>query len=163
MKEKKEKKIRFNVIDLLIILFMVLAVVGIFLRYNLADQLYLNARGEEFEIEFIITNIQEASQVYLQKGESFYLRRDHIKLGEIKEILDVRAAITYFEDVEGKLIPSELPGRIDVTGVMTCRGRTTREGYMINGNTFAAHNKLFEVHTGQLTVDIVVTDIKKVN
>ena len=161
--DRQDRKIGFNIIDVLIILFVILAVVGIFLRYNLADQIYLNARGEEFEVEFSITNIQEASQIYLQKGESFYLRRDDSKLGEIKEILDVREAIDYLESIPGGLVRSELPGRIDVTGVMTCYGRTTREGYMINGNTFTAHNKLFEVHTGKLLVDIVITDIKKVN
>lgn len=164
IKEKNERRIRFNVIDLLIILFIIAAVAGIFIRYNLADQLYLNARGEEFEIEFLIENIQEESQRYLQPGTPFYITNENTELGKVKEILDIREAVNYIADMYGNLGRVELPGgRIDVTGIMTCYGRTTKEGYMINGNAFAAVNKQYLVKTGELMVNITIMDIKKVN
>ena len=163
MKDMKEKKIGFNLIDLLILLFIIAAVIGIFWRYNLADRIYLNARGEEFRVEFFIHNIQEDSQKYLQKGECFYLKNESAELGTIEEILDVREAVQYYAGLNGELIRCELPGRIDVTGVMVCHGRTTREGVMINGNSFAACNKEHLVQTGKLLVNITIMSVEKVN
>jgi len=161
MKEK-EKKSGFNIIDLIIILFIILAVVGIFMRYNLADQINLNANGETFEIEFQIWDIQEASQQYLTEGKSFYMTIEHIKIGEITTILDVRPAIHYSEGLRGDISKTERPGRIDITGIMTGTGRTTKEGHMINGNTFVAPNKELYVHTGEWEGVIRVISVTKV-
>lgn len=164
MIKEKEKKSGFNIIDLIIILFVILAVVGIFMRYNLADQINLNANGDTFEIEFVIWNIQEASQQYLHSGKSFYITIESIKIGEITEILDVRnPAVFYAENGRGEVIKTEYPGRIDVTGIMTSTGRSTKDGNMINGNLFVAPNKEFLVHTGEWEGIINVISVKKIN
>ena len=160
----RTRKAGFNIIDLLIVLFIVLAAVGIVMRYKLADKVNLNATGDKFEIEFMIENIQKASEDYLTAGTPFYINTDSIKIGEIKEILDVRDAVHILSDLNGNVIKSELPGRIDVTGVMTCYGRTVKEGgYMLNGNSFVAPGKMYLVHTGKLSVNITIMNIEKVN
>ena len=162
-KEIKEKKSKFNVIDLIIILFIILAAVGIFMRYNLADQINLNAQGDTFEVEFEIRDIQEASQRYFRPGVSFYITIESIKIGEITEILDVRnPAIWNSEDWHGNIIKTERPGRIDVIGVFTAKGRTTKDGYMLNGNSFVAPGKEFLVHTGEIEGNIRIRSVKKV-
>ncbi|MCL1859852.1 MAG: DUF4330 family protein [Oscillospiraceae bacterium] len=165
MKEVKEreKKSGFNIIDLIIILFIILAVVGIIMRYNLADTINLNAHGETFEIEFLVLDIQEASQQYLVEGKSFYMTTESIKIGEITTILDIRPAVHYSEGLRGDISKTERPGRIDVTGIMTSTGRTTKEGHMINGNTFVAPNKELYVHTGEWEGVIRVLSVKKIN
>jgi len=162
----KEKKPGFNIIDVSIILFVVAALVGIAMRYNLADKINFNANGEVFEIEFITGwDIQEASQQYFEPGVSFYINIDSVKIGEIKEILDIRnPAVNYVEDLHGNIVESELPGRIDVRGVMRSTGRITKDGdYMINGNQFVAPNKEFLVHTGNLEVWVRIISVKKVD
>lgn len=160
----KEKKAKFNIIDLIIALFIILAVFGIFMRYNLADEINFNAYGETFEIEFLIGDIQEASQDYLVAGEKFYINIESLEIGEIKEILDVRnPAPIYVEDWHGNIGKSELPGRIEVIGVMTSKGRTTKDGdVMINGNSFVGPNKEFLVHTGKWEGLIRVLSVTKV-
>ncbi|MCL2813921.1 MAG: DUF4330 domain-containing protein, partial [Oscillospiraceae bacterium] len=166
MNANKEKKpgFKFNIIDLIIILFVAAALVGIAMRYNLADKINLNANGETFEIEFITGwNIQEASQQYFEPGVSFYINIDSIKIGEIKEILDIRnPAFDEVVDLRGNIVKTEVPGRIDVIGVMKSTGRTTKEGnVMINGNQFVAPNKEFLVHTGYIEGWIRIISIKK--
>ncbi|MCL2773166.1 MAG: DUF4330 domain-containing protein [Oscillospiraceae bacterium] len=163
VKDRGGRKAGFNIIDILIVLFIILAAVGIVMRYNLADKVNLNANGDKFEVEFLIENIQKASEDYLTAGTPFYINTDSTQIGEIKEILDVRDAVQYVPDVDGNIIKSELPGRIDVTGMITCSGRTTKDGYMINGNSFAAPGKQYTVHTGKLTVTITIMSITKVN
>jgi len=158
----KENK-KFNIIDIIIVLFMILAVVGIFIRYDIADDINFGATGEEFEIEFFVKNIQSGTEDYLRAGEKFYINIESTEIGEVIEIIDVRDAVEYVETVDGNLVTSTLPERVDVTGVMRSRGRTTSEGVMLNGNVFVTHNKEFFIHTGMREVWITVTDIKKVN
>ena len=164
-KESKEKKARFNIIDLLIILFIILAAFGIVMRYNLADDIYFNAYGETFEIEFLIGDIQEASQDYLQAGETFYINVESLEIGTIKEILDVRnPAPGYDKDVNGNILKTELPGRIEITGIMISKGRTTKDGdVMINGNSFVGPNREFLVHTGKWEGMIRIMNVTKVS
>jgi len=133
------------------------------MRYNLADQINLNANGETFEIEFLILDIQEASQQYLQPGKSFYMTLENIKIGDITDILDITPSIFYAEKINGDIIKTERPGRIDVTGMMTSTGRTTKEGTMINGNTFVAPNKELYAHTGEWVGVVRIVSIKKVS
>ena len=164
-KEIKEKKAGFNIIDLIIIIFIVLAAFGIIMRYNLADEIYFNAYGETFEIEFLVGDIQEASQDYIKKGEKFYINTESLELGTIEEILEIRnPAPGYVENWHGDIGKSELPGRIEIVGIMTCRGRTTKDGeVMINGLSFVATNQDFFVHTGKWEGSIRVMNVTKVN
>jgi len=163
-KDNKEKKSGFNIIDLIIVLFVLLAAVGIALRYNLADNIYLNATGEIFEIEFETReNIQEASQDYLKPGVKFYINIESTEIGTIKEILEIRnPALGYEALSNGDVVQTDLPGRIDVKGIMESKGRITKEGFMINGNSFVAPGKEFLIHTGELEVWIRVITVKKV-
>ena len=159
----KEKKSGFNIVDFIIIIFIILAAAGIVMRYNLADKINLNAHGETFEIEFLILDIQEASRQYLKEDKTFYMTIESIKIGEITKILDIRPAVFYSEKLEGDIVKTEKPERIDVTGIMTSTGRTTKEGHMINGNTFVAPNKELYVHTGEWEGWIRVLDVKVVS
>ena len=161
----KEKKTGFNIIDLIIVLFVLLAVVGIAWRFNFAEKININATGETFEIEFYIQNIQEASQDFLQPGESFYITIESIEIGKIDKIIEIRnPSLFYDRDKNGNIVRTENPGRIDVTGIMISQGRVTKDGgYMINGNTYVAANKEYLVHTERLEVTITVQNIKKIN
>jgi len=162
----KTKKTKFNLIDFIIILFAVMAAVGIFWRFNLADEINFNATGDIFDIEFVTAgHIQEASQNYFLAGEKFYIHIESLEIGEITEILDIRnPAEVYVQDVNGNINKSEQPGRIDVRGVMRSRGRINKDGeYMINGNINVASNKEFLVHTGKWEGTIKVISVTKVN
>jgi len=163
-KDIKERKARFNIIDLIIVLFIILAAVGVVLRYNLTDNIYFNANGETFEIEFETReNIQEASQDYLKPGVKFYINIESMEIGTIKEILEIRnPALGYEGILQGDVVKSDLPGRIDVRGIMVSTGRTTKEGVMINGNSFVAPGKEYLIHTGYLEVNIRILSVKKV-
>ena len=161
---KDNKKLRFNVVDLIIVLFMALAVVGIFRRYNIADQLNLAAFGETFEVEFVVRNIMRGTEHYLQAGETFHITIESIPIGVVEEIWDVRDAVEYVQTVEGDILRSSLPNRVDVTGIMISSGRTTRDGnIMINGNAFITTGSQFFIHTGRREVQITVLDVRPRN
>ena len=164
-KENKVKKSRFNIVDLIIVLFIILAAAGIFMRFNLAEEIGLRALGETYEIEFLIGDIQEASQDFLIPGERFHIDAASIEIGVIKDILDIRnPAPAYVTDINGNVVKSELPGRIEIIGVMESKGRTNKEGNrMINGNIFVGENSLFFVHTGKWEGTIRVMNVKKVD
>ena len=161
---KENKKPRFNIIDIIIILIMILAVAGIIIRYDIADDINFNATGETFEIEFFVHDILKGTEEYLQAGETFYITIDSIELGTVTEILDVRDTVSYVETVGGDIVESFLLERVDVTGIMRSTGRTTREGnVMINGNAFVAPGTNFFIHTGKRECWITVMDVRPVS
>jgi len=161
----KPKKSKFNIIDITIILVIIFIVIGVFLRYDLAKNINFQANQDKFEVEFIIQNIQEASQNYLTAGESFYITTASIKIGEIKEILDIRPAEHFVQTQDGEttdMVKSELPRRIDMTGVLACSGRKVDSGFMINGNIYCAAGKEFLIHTGTVETTVTVLSINLV-
>lgn len=159
----KEPGTRFNIMDFLILLCVLLILVGIFFRLNLASRINIGENKQKFEVEFLIQDIQEESQYLLNPGVPFFITTQDIKIGEIKEILEIRDAVSYIEDIDGDIKRSELEGRIDVTGVFTCFGREDENGgTLINGNNFVACGKEYFVHTGGLEVNIMVLNVKKV-
>jgi hypothetical protein len=161
---KESRKIKFNIIDVVIILFIILAVIGIFIRYDIADDINFNASGETFEIEFIVEKILSGTEVYLQAGEKFYINIERTEIGMVKEIIDIREAVENVPTNHGEIVKSTLPDRVDVTGIMTSRGRTTADGsIMLNGNIFVTENKEFFIHTGKRECWIRVMSIKKVD
>lgn len=162
----REVKPKFNIVDLLIILFLILAAAGIVWKFNLADEINFNATGDIFEVEFVTaSNIQEASQEYFKAGEKFYINIDSIEIGEIIEILDIRNPAEWYDsDLNGVIIETEQPGRIDVRGVMQSKGRVKSDGeVLINGNVSIAPNKEFLAHTGMWEGYIRIVSIKKIN
>jgi hypothetical protein len=160
---KDNRKLKFNIIDLIIILFMILAIIGIIIRYDLADDINFGATGEEFDIEFMVMNIQRGTEDYLQAGEKFYITIESIFIGEVTDIIDVRGAVEYVETTDGNIVGSTIPERVDVTGVMRSRGRTTKEGVMLNGNIFVTANTRHFIHTGKRECWIVIMDVQPVN
>ena len=161
----KSKKSKFNIIDFLIVLVIIFIVIGVIWRYELASNINFRANQEKFEVEFIIQDIQEASQYFLTAGESFYITVSSIKIGEIKEILDIRPAEIFVrtqEDASLDVVKSEMPGRIDITGVFTAYGRRVDTGYMINGSIYCAAGKDFLIHTGILETTITVLSMNVV-
>jgi hypothetical protein len=163
----KAKKNRLNVIDFMIILIVIFLAVGMAFRYDLAKRISFQSNQDKFEVEFIIQDIQEYSQNYLTAGESFYVTTASIKIGEIKEILDIKPAEIFVKtqiDDAADIIESEIPLRIDVKGVLTCYGKKLDTGYMINGNIAVGTGKEFLVHTGKLeaTISVIsITDAEK--
>ena len=160
---KDNKKFKFNIIDLIILLFVILAVAGIIIRYDLAEDIRFRATGEEFEIEFMVMNIQGGTERYLQAGERFYIRLESIEIGQVIDIIDVREAVRYVETIRGDIVRSSSPERVDVTGVMRSRGRTAAGGVMLNGNEFVTVNSTLFIHTGRRECWIIITDIRPVS
>lgn len=160
---KENKKLKLNIIDIIIVLFMILAVIGIFYRYNIADEINFNANSETFEIEFLVENVRRGTEDYLKTGEKFYINIESIEIGTVKEIIDVRDAEWYMETSESEMVRTTLPERVDVTGVMQSKGRTTKEGnVMINGNSFVSQGTKFFIHTGKRECWITVMNVTKV-
>jgi hypothetical protein len=161
---KDRKKSRFNVIDLVIVLFIILALVGIFIRFNIAEHFDFNSHGDVFEIEFYVENVLRGTERHLQPGAIFHIHIDSVPIGEVIEILDVRDAVSYATTIQGDITRSYSIGRVDITGVMRSRGRVTSDGhFMINGNAFVTAGVQFLIHTEMREVSIMVMSVRLVD
>ena len=60
---KSDSRIRFNIIDLVIIVVVVACIAGIYLRYNFGEQYGVEHQMEQYEITFQVQNV--LSPIYL--------------------------------------------------------------------------------------------------
>lgn len=152
---QKTKKFKFNVIDVIVILLLIGLLAGIALRYDLAGKVGMGAKSDKVDLTFIVSNIQEESQNYIVPDLKFYYSAQNYEYGVIKEILDIRAALSTIETDNG-IFNSDLEDQIDITGTITCYGKNTKEGFMINGNTYVAAGQIITLHSANITVAVTV-------
>lgn len=154
-----KKKSRFNILDILIIITVAAIVTAIALRYDVITKVGLQSSSDDFDITFIVENIQQESEQYFTQGEQFIITKSLKPIGTLKEVLDVREAKMYVTTADGKIVKTDIPKRIDLTGVLSCKGRYTDDGYMIGGNQFVAPGKDFIIRSGNIEIMITVLAI----
>lgn len=158
----KIKKIRFNAIDVLIILVILAAVFAIAFRSGLKDSLVAIRSNETIVYTVKIRNLQEQSLALFEEGDELYNQNDDKYLGKVSKVIGSRKAETYIALDNGDIQKSYYPdGRIDIFLELECTGRVTDEGCMLGGNYFVASGKYVSAYTDDLTFGFEVTDAYK--
>ena len=88
MENTGKKRIRFNIIDLVIVIAVIGCFCGIAMRYNVMDKIGLNNARDKVEIEFRIIGIRPTSFDAMVKGDTFYWQQNNMKIGTLKEALN---------------------------------------------------------------------------
>ena len=161
---QSKRKFKFNILDVLIIAVIIAVGISVVIRYDLTEKLGLQSAADTFEVTFIVKNIQQKSEQYFTDGAKFYIESNQKEFGDLKEILDISIAKQYQSTLDGKIVYSEIPNnRIDVTGIITCKGIINAQGYMVGGTTAIAPGKDVTIRSNKLTnMTITITDITEV-
>ncbi len=162
MAEKKERKIRFNIIDFLIVIAVIACIVGIALRYNVADRIGVKSNTDTAEVSFIVRDIKQSSADALITGDTFYWTQNGVELGVLTSKSTTPAAIVS-ENSKGEAVVVYSDYAVDATGVLTCVGTLTDDGFMIGGTQFVAPGKEMEINSKQVKVLVLITDVEVVN
>ncbi len=160
--EKKAGKIRFNLIDLVLIIAVLSCVVGIYLRYNAADKFGVNHELDSFTVSFEIENIRYTSADAFHEGDLFYLDEKNQTLGNLIAIDSTAPSKTVYIDSKGNYKTLYYPedSRIDLTGRVLAEGIMTERGFLLGGNTYLAPGETYYVETPYINVNITVTAIE---
>jgi hypothetical protein len=101
---------RFNALDALIVLLVVLAGVGIYFRYTIIDFITDNQQNKDYIVAFSVEDIRYTTPDHINIGDKVYLASSGSYMGELisesdnRGALNVTPASKYFHDDDGNVI-----------------------------------------------------------
>lgn len=161
--------VRFKALDVVIIVLILAAVVGVYFRYNILDTLTGNKNQKDYVVSFDITDVQYKTENYINIGDIVFLANGE-ELGTLisasedaKNALIVGPAlITFVPKEENRAVEVTYPEntRINASGRMVCRGTYTEDGgFLLKGTEHLAIGEKLSVKTALVSVEITVTNI----
>lgn len=119
----KDGKIKgkFNIIDVLAILLVIVAIAGIAIRFGskITDSVKSDAT---FVYTVNVSGVRDYTIDALQKKGKVTNKKSNMDVGEIIDVV-VEPSETQSERADGKLVYSELPDRYDATITIKARGQ----------------------------------------
>lgn len=169
--ENVKKKVKFKILDAVVILLVLVAVVGVYFRYNLMDS-FLSRRGiQDYTVSFEVKDIRYTTPNYLNVGDQIYDAATGEPVGVLIEesgdmsniALRVTPASRFFTKSDGTITQVFYPNdesRVDANGRMTCRGSYSADGgFLLNGSTYMAAGQSISVRTELVSFVLTVTQI----
>ena len=168
IKTNESYRRRFNVMDALIIIVVLLCIASIVYRFNLIDGAGITDNSEEYRLYFEIEDIRNTSTESLVPGDTVRLASTNEKIGKFDEIVqNIPALATYNNNGKEIYYPPENEEnkydetRYYVTGYISVSGRMTENGFLLNGNTYIASNSELTIATEHIKTTIKIINIIK--
>lgn len=154
-------RFRFNVIDLLIVLIVLACVIGLAIRLGTVKEYSADENLKSYALYFTVTNIAYTSEDAFVVGDTVTITEGGIVLGQFAGLESILPAEFFARDSEGNLITVNYPEttRIDVTGRIESRGVMSENGYLVNGTTYIASGKAYQVQTEHMDFILKITNI----
>lgn len=172
-KEKAVKGPRFGILDFVIILLIIIAVVGVYFRYNIINFFEDAQNIKEYNVSFSIKNIRRNTENFINIGDKVYFVSNGEDFGTLTNVeenmgaLKPKMSTETFTNSKGEMIDVAYPdnqSRIDAEGRMICSGRYSDDGgFLVNGSTYVAPGQYIDVKTEYVTVTIRVDEIVSVD
>lgn len=157
---KKIRKIKFNIIDALVILLVIACIGGLVLRERLSNDIAGRSVNEEFEIVFYINNIRRETSESLLPGENIYWKQNSMLIGKV-ESTEVSPAEVYKENIFGEMTLSYNEARSDLRIIVSAAGSMTESGFMLNGTQYIAPGKDMILQSLHLEAESMLVSIEK--
>ena len=169
-KEISATRRRFNIIDAIVIVLVILCIAAIVLRSQINNLLGIGERTSEYKLTFKVVSISETSYEYFDKEDVFwdavYLNSPDMQLGIIEGTPEKMPATAYMTDSNGAPISVKYPedSYIDVKGEIKCNGVFKDDGcFYLSGIYVISPGDVLKVHTVGLDFSLVVIDIGEFN
>jgi hypothetical protein len=167
---KKRNNARFNIMDFLIVLIVLLCVFSLVARYTtVLDKIGISDHLEEYEISFTVSDLRYTTPNFFRIDDDIYLSDDdHAYVGKLlsREIgstdaLTITLSSQYVQTETGFVSAYYAENTfVDVAGRILCRGSINADGYfMLNGNAYLSEGQTVSVCTDLVSFEMIVTDI----
>ena len=161
-KTNKTGRLKPNIIDFLIVIVVIGAIAGIFMRTGVVEQVVINNSLEKARVTFLIQDINEASGNYFHIGDRFYATTYATDMGPL-ESAQIMPAEAYISTIDGQMIQTFSNNkRIDVRGTFVVEGRFGDEGFLLSGVNYIAPGSTLHIQSKYIDVNMTVMDIAKV-
>lgn len=168
MKELRTQR-RFNLLDAVIILLVLLTLIGVWQRQNLQRLFTVEEVLEEYTVSFEIKKIRSTTVAYLDEGTAFYIEEEgeRVALGTLSAQVASSAATVELRDQDGNLVSAVYPEDDyeylwDVSGTLRCEGVERDGSFLVGGKLYLAYNKTVQVETEMADLEIRITGISKI-
>jgi len=157
MKTKETKRVRFSVIDFVIILMILACLVGVAMRFDLADRLFSRTALVSGRVTFVAEAITPEERAVFTENTAFYTDRDTFG---ILTGIEASPTVIYYENSLGSLTHYEHDTLLDLNGSFSAKLLDTESGFLLNGNTFIAAGSTFTVKAGGASVLITIISVE---
>ena len=143
----KDGKIKgkFNIIDVLAIILVIVAVAGIVIRFGskITDSVKSDAT---FVYTVNVSGVRDYTIDALQKKGKVTNKKSNMDVGEIIDVV-VEPSETQSERADGKLVYSELPDRYDATITIKARGQEAANSYITADSEDLSVGRVIDIYT----------------
>lgn len=169
-------KIKFNLLDGVILLLIVLCIVGVCFRYTIMDQLGFGTELEKYKVSFTVSAADSRLPDFLAAGNRLYFQ-DGVKAGLLlsvtefagitrsdagSEVLVISPASAYADNGKGEIVQVSYPDgtKIDARGAFVCEGAYSEDNYFsVSGEKLLTIGQKLTLYTDTVTLNITVTGI----
>lgn len=167
---KKRSGARFNIIDFLIILVVLLCVIGLIIRYTtVLDKIGISDRMEQYEVSFTVENLRYTTPSFFDIGDRVYLRDgSNTYMGTLisrengsTDALTITLSSQYIQSDTGFISAYYAENTlVDISGRILCDGMLGEDGYfLLGGDVYVAQGQTLSVCTDLVSFDLIVTNI----
>ncbi len=174
MKKQRQKKERiaprFGVLDAVIILLIIVAVVGVYFRYNIVEFISGARNLTDYSVSYSIEDIRYTTPDYIDVGDKVYFASDGKEFGTLIAVsenmgaLSIKPTSKQFTTSKGEIVEAVYPdsnSRVDVNGRFVCTGKYSNDGeFLVNGSTYVALGQYVDVKTDYVSVTIRIDEIE---
>ena len=155
MNNTKNRKLKFNIIDFLIILIVIgVALIFVF-RSNMVNSFTSAPQTISYTVR--ISDVQKESFDLVEVGSTLYCNDDDSILGTIKGKRFEEASM-YTVLANGDIVKTYQPDRIDIYLEVEASGTVDEDGCMIDGTYFIASGKMISCYVDKLYFNVEVRD-----
>lgn len=157
-----EKTKKITAADILLLALVFMCILGICVRIFIAkDGLFNNAEEGEYFVRFVVTGEKSEHGDYYSDGKVFYTEDDS-PFGTLTGSYRSTPSKQYFENKNGEYeFMYSSDGKVDISATMLVTGTMTDGGFLLNGSKYIAANTELSVHSSDITVTVLITDITK--
>lgn len=156
-----KQRIKFNVYDILIILFILLCITGIIFRSSIAGAVSSAVYDDEVRIHFTVSQADDSIISSINAGDIFYLENG-AKFGMLMEGYTYSNALTHTFDKNGKLSTDQSNDLYEISGVFSVTGRVTENGFICSTEKLYINSEL-TVHSKLASFTLTVTEIENIS
>ena len=157
MNPETQKKHRFNIIDLVLILAVLACAAGMIIRSNVRETVLLN-NEEKASVTILIEALLDDSTLAMHEGDTFYFSSNDETFGTMKTMELSPAKLRFFNS-DGTVTITHYENRKDAVCTFEVSGFNTDTGFMINGNTFMGCGGTFNLHSKYIELQCTVLDV----
>lgn len=152
----EKKRARFSVADFVIILMVIACLVGVAMRYDIAEKLFSKTKAEEVRVTFVVSSATDNTYQAFASGAVFTC--DDETFGRLEEV-SATPAVQYYENSSGVLTEKKNDELHDITGTFVCQLVRSDSGYLLGGRTYIAAGSTFTLRCGTVKTTVLITSV----